>query len=76
MQNPNLANALEDLLKKNVRAEKLSKKLKLLSKKLEAQKPKKILVERTKKAELVNLKISAELRKKMDAVPQKINTND
>ncbi|MFH0834621.1 MAG: hypothetical protein V2A63_04545 [Patescibacteria group bacterium] len=76
MQNPNLANALEDLLKKNMRAEKLDKKLKLLRKKLEIKKPKKILVERAQKAQLVNLKISAELRKKMDAVPQKINTND
>jgi len=78
MQNSIIANALDDLRKKNLRDKKTSKKLKILRKKLETQKPKNnnLGKEMTRKAQLVSLQLAIELRKKMDAVKQKINKND
>ena len=76
MQNSNFANALDELDKKNLRREKTALKLQTLRKKLEVKKPKNFLQERAQKAQLVNLQLAAEFRKKMDAVPQKTNKKD
>jgi hypothetical protein len=78
MQNSTLPGAFDELRKNNLRTEKVSRKLRILRKKLEIQKPKSLNLEkaRAEKAQLVNLRLAIELRKKMDAVPQKINKND
>ena len=78
MQNSTVASALEDIRKKNLREQKVSRKLRILRKKLVIPKPKNLNLEkaRTKKAQLSNLRLAVELRKKMDAVKQKINKND
>ncbi|MFA6457874.1 MAG: hypothetical protein WCV72_00605 [Patescibacteria group bacterium] len=76
MQNSNFASALDELAKKNLRREKTALKLQTLRKKLEVKKPKNFLPERAAKAQLVNLRIANEFRKKMDAVPQKTNKNE
>ena len=76
MQNSTIANALEDLRKKKMHAGKTARKLGKLRKKMEKNKPKKLSTARGKKMQLVNLRLAIELRKKMDAIKQKINKND
>ncbi|MCF7846044.1 MAG: hypothetical protein K9L85_02290 [Candidatus Peribacteraceae bacterium] len=80
MQNSNLSGAFDTLLKKNLWAEKLSHKLQTLKKKLESKiktrEPEKLNPKSSKKSQLLNLRLVAELQKKLDAIKQKINKND
>lgn len=80
MQKRNYSGAFDTLRKRNLWAGKLSRKLRILKKnlknKIKPRKLKQLNPERSKKAQLLNLRLAVELRKKMDAIKQKTNTND
>lgn len=80
MQNQSLSGAFDTIRKKNLWAKELSRKLRILQKKLErkikARAPKKFLKSRAKQTKLINLRLMIELRKKLDAIKQKINKNN
>lgn len=80
MQNSTFRGAFDTLRKTKLRGEKLKTALKMIKERL-GQKPqllkvKNFLRERASKAKLVNLRIIAEVQKKMDAVKQNIRKTD